>query len=334
MNTAHETIACPICHSDRTCFLFEGRDLTFGYPDSALMYQCKACHHLFAAGTLTPEQLTDMYSNYYPRADFNVDDYKPHKEKKGFLYWLDGEEAHAYRHVPENVRVLDIGCGYCETLGYHKARGCDVYGVEADENARRIAERFGFNVEIGLFDPKKYEANSFDYVTMDNVLEHVIDPLKTFRDVNGILKPGGKLIAAIPNPSAWSRYWFGQFWSEWHLPFHRHFYTRRSIEILAGQSGYEIEMMKSATESSFLLKNWARMFYIVFMGHNGRKSDTMCMCNGEIFDSDMKKKLPVKLYLFLKRIRFLCLSMRLADLFGRGNHNILIMRKTETVSQN
>jgi SAM-dependent methyltransferase len=157
--------------------------LVFGYPDSALVYQCRECKHIFVAGELTPEQLTDMYTNYYPRSNFNVDDYTPHKEKSGFLYWLDGEEGHAYRHVPKNVRVLDIGCGYCETLGYHKARGCEVYGVEADENARKIAERYGFNIEIGLFDPKKYEPESFDYVTMSCVLEHIIDPLKVLQGI-------------------------------------------------------------------------------------------------------------------------------------------------------
>jgi hypothetical protein len=76
--------------------------------------------------------------NYYPRAEFNVDDYEPYKEKSGFLYWSDGEEGHAYRHVPKNVSVLDIGYGHCETLGCHKARGCEVYGVEADENVKKL----------------------------------------------------------------------------------------------------------------------------------------------------------------------------------------------------
>ena len=103
-----------------------------------MIHQCRNCGHLFAVGKLTPEQLTEMYSNYYSRTQFDVETYKPYKEKGRFLHWLDGEDGHAFRHVPPNVRVLDIGCGYCETLGYHKSRGCEVYGVEADENAKRI----------------------------------------------------------------------------------------------------------------------------------------------------------------------------------------------------
>jgi hypothetical protein len=78
---------CPICHA---------KDLVFGHPDSAFVYQCRKCNHIFVAGILTPEQLTDMYSNYYSRSNYTIEDYEPYKEKSGFLYWLGGEEGHAY----------------------------------------------------------------------------------------------------------------------------------------------------------------------------------------------------------------------------------------------
>ena len=326
--TAQNTLntPCPICHSDKTKFLFEGWDLSFGYPDSAFVYQCCECGHLFVAGELTPEQLTDMYTNYYPRANFNVDDYEPHKEKSGFLYWLDGEEGHAYRHVPKNVRVLDIGCGYCETLGYHKARGCEVYGVEADENAKKIAERYGFNVEIGLFDAKKYEPNFFDYVTMSCVLEHIIDPLKALRGINEILKPGGRLIVSVPNPSAFGRYFFGRYWALWHLPFHRHWYSRRSIEILAKESGFAVQTVKSATESCRLLYTWG---YYFCAGKPGQKAHEAVQGFGQHFGNKCKQQWHIKLFSFLKKIRFLCLTMRLADLLGKGDYLLIILEKKE-----
>ena len=320
-------VPCPICNSRNTRFLFEGWDLKFGYPDSAFVHHCRDCGHVFVAGTLTPEQLTEMYTNYYPRSDFNVDDYEPYKEKKGFLYWLDGEEGYAYRHVPPNVRVLDIGCGYCEALGYHKARGCEVYGVEADENAKKIAERYGFNVDIGLFDPQKYEPESFDCVTMDFVLEHLVDPLKTLKEVNRILKPGGKLIAAVPNPSALGRYFFGRYWAPWHLPYHRHFYSRRSINILAENAGgYKVVSMKSATESVCLLGDWAMLFVL---GTKGKKAPQHGMNFGKHFDSEMKKRFDVQLFLLLKKIRLFSLPMRIADLCGIGNWNLIILEKRQ-----
>ena len=316
-------VPCPICHASKTRFLFEGQDLRFGYPDSAMVYQCNECRHIFCAGTLTPEQLTDMYTNYYPRSNFNVEDYEPYKEKKGFLYWLDGEEGFAYRHVPPNVCVLDIGCGYCGTLGYHKARGCEVYGVEADENAKKIADRYGFNIHIGVFDPSQYKPESFDCVTMDHVFEHVVDPLKTLKEINNILKPGGKLIAVVPNPSALGRYFFGRYWGGWHLPFHRHFYSRRSINILAENGGYKIITLKSATESAYLLYNWA----LFILGVQGQKEPRYSLTCGKHFDSEITRRFDVQLFLFLKKFRLLSLPMHIADMFGIGDWNLIILEK-------
>jgi len=316
---------CPICHSERTRFLMEGWDIVFGYPDSAFVYQCRDCDHLFVAGTLTMEQLTDMYTNYYPRSAYNIDDYEPYKEKKGFLYWLDGEEGFTHRHVPENVRVLDVGCGFCETLGYHKVRGCEVYGVEADENARKIGDRYGFNIHIGLFDPSQYEPEYFDYVTMDQVLEHTVDPLKTLQEIRGVLKPGGKLIIAVPNPYAFGRYWFGRYWQGWHLPFHRHFVSRKSMSILAEQSGFVIETMKSATRAHFLLTNWVLFFCA---GSKGKKAPPIFFTKGK-FDDQQKKRWDANLYLWLDKYRLFSWAERFADLCGVGDSNLFILKKKE-----
>ena len=324
-----ESIPCPICHSEKTKFLFEGWDLLLGYPDPALVYQCRDCKHIFVAGELTPEQLADMYTNYYQRSDFNVDDYEPYKEKSGFFYWLDGEEWSAFRHVPKNVRVLDIGCGRCETLGYHKARGCEVYGVELDENLQRIADHYGFNIHVGLFDPSQYEPEYFDCITMDEVFEHLVDPLKTLREINSILKPGGKFIANAPNPRSPGRLFFGKRWASWHLPYHRHFYSRKSIEILAKESGFTVHRIKSATMSCQLLNLWG--FYFT-AGKPGQKAPEATRNCGMNLSADVQKQWHIRLYTFLKKYRLLSLPMRVADLCGIGDWNIIILQKTGTHS--
>ncbi|MGL4944085.1 MAG: class I SAM-dependent methyltransferase [Thermoguttaceae bacterium] len=317
------TEICPVCHSEKTKFLFEGYDYWLGHPDSALVYSCSDCEHVFVAGELTPEQLTDMYTNYYPRSNFNVDDYKPYKEKNGFLYWLDGEEGLAYRHVPKNVRVLDIGCGYCESLGYHKARGCEVYGVEADENAKIIADKHEFHVKIGLFDPKDYEPCFFDYVTMDQVLEHAVDPLKTLADIDSILKPGGRFVVSVPNPHAFGRRFFGKYWLCWHLPFHRHFFSKKSVAEMAKQTGFVVDKMYSATRSNILLGNWGQ---IVARLTRNKSSALRCVSEGH-FDPETANRFDVSTYIFLKKLRFMCLSMRIADILGVGDWNLIVLRK-------
>ncbi|MCM3901720.1 MAG: class I SAM-dependent methyltransferase [Pyrinomonadaceae bacterium] len=214
--------------------------------------------------------LRDLYSNYYPRATFDLEWYQPHEEKFGLKAWLAGEKSSAFHWVPRNVRVLDIGCGFGASLGYHTARGCDVYGVEADENIRRVAEKFGYKVYVGPFDDSKYEAEFFDYVTMDQVIEHVTDPLSTLRGVARILKSGGTAILSTPNAGGWGAKFFGRHWINWHAPYHMQFFSRRSMQLSAEQAGLVVAEAKMITNSDWLRCQWIHLVSYPKLGEPSR----------------------------------------------------------------
>jgi SAM-dependent methyltransferase len=164
---------------------------------------------------------------------------------------------------------------------------------------------------------------------MDQVLEHVVDPLKTLKEIHGILKPGGKLMVAVPNPSAFGRRFFGRYWGGWHLPFHRHFFSRHSINVLAKNAGYGVVLMKSATESVNLLHNWVRLFVL---GAKGKAAPRYSQGFGKdseirVMNPEMKKRFAVRLYLFIRKIRLFSLPMRIADLLGLGDNNLIILER-------
>jgi SAM-dependent methyltransferase len=318
------TQTCPICQSNHTKFLFENYDIMFGYPESFVLNRCRDCGHIFLIGDFTNEMLSDLYTNYYPRKHFDLDQYKPYMETTGFFAWLDGDRALCHRWVPENVRVLDIGCGYCETLGYHKNRGCEVYGVEADENAAKIAERYGFNVHVGLFDVNNYEKDFFDYVTMNWVLEHCLNPEETLRQIYSVLKPGGKLIFSIPHLSCISRYTFGRLWHQWHTPYHLHLFSQRSARLLIEKTGFQWEGSKNFTISSLLLDQWAMLF---INAKQGQKSQWVRIGTAKYFDEKQEKIWFVQLYRFFEKIRIHAWLMRFADTIGMGDHLIYFATK-------
>jgi 2-polyprenyl-3-methyl-5-hydroxy-6-metoxy-1,4-benzoquinol methylase len=230
------------------------------------MYNCVHCEHKFLEGEFTPELLTKLYTDYYPRSTFDLDQYQPSPKVKGFKAWLNGERRMAYSWVPKNVSVLDIGCGFGETLGYHKSRGCDVYGVEADENIKRVAQKFGFKVHVGLFDPDNYEPDFFDYVTLDQVIEHVTDPLNTMRGIAKVLKPGGMAILSTPNSNGWGAKVFGRRWINWHAPYHLQHFTSTSMTIAVRQAELSVEKAVTRTSSEWLYYQWIHLFTYPQMG--------------------------------------------------------------------
>lgn len=234
-------------------------DDRYGYRGRFPLLECLNCGHMFLQGEFPPDVLYDLYSNYYPRSKFHLGSYQSAKEASGFKAWLDGEKSAAFHWVPRNVRVLDIGCGFGESLGYYRARGCDAYGVEADENIRRVVEKFGYKVHVGLFDPDVYEADFFDYVTMSQVIEHVTDPVQTLRGIARVLKPGGTAILSTPNASGWGASLFGRFWINWHAPYHLQFFTLRSMQLAAEQAGLCVEKIDTITPSAWLHFQWVHL---------------------------------------------------------------------------
>ncbi|MDR0336662.1 MAG: class I SAM-dependent methyltransferase [Planctomycetaceae bacterium] len=317
------TQICPICQSNRIKFLFENYDILFGYPESFVLNRCVACGHIFLVGDFTNEMLSDLYTNYYPRKQFDVDLYKPYPESAGFFSWLDGDRAACHRWVPKNVRILDIGCGYCETLGYHKKRGCDVYGVEADENAAKIAKRYGFNVHTGIFDAHCYEENFFDYVTMNWVLEHCVQPEETLRQIYSVLKPNGKLIFSIPNLFSLSRYVFGKLWRNWHTPYHLHLFSQQSARVLLEKTGFQYNGSKNFTVSNALMGQWAILFV---HGKRGEKS-TWASPGTNYLTEDQEKIWFVRLYRFFETIRIHAWLMRFGDAIGMGDDRLYFATK-------
>lgn len=250
---------CPVCLSDNCPEKYELYDDRFGFEGVFKLKACITCGHKFIEGDFTPELLTKLYSEYYPRSTFSLEKYKPYKKINHFKAWLDGAYFSAFRWVPENVRVLDIGCGFGETLGYHKARGCDVYGVEADKNILRVAEKFGYNVHVGLFNPDLYEPDFFDYVTMDQVLEHTTDPVETLKGVARVLKPGGAAVVSLPNSNGWGARVFGRKWINWHVPYHIQHFSLESMRIAAEKAGLKIEEHRTITNSDWLFCQWIHL---------------------------------------------------------------------------
>ena len=244
---------CPICASSKTKPLHRALfDDRYGYPGKFDLVRCTECKHTFLDAAFSESELTHLYSVYYPRSALDLDRYAPRKEARGFSAWFNGERRSAYTWVPPGVRILDIGCGFCESLGYHKQRGCEAFGVEADSNAQRVAERYGLDVAIGLFNPDLYPPESFDYVTLDQVVEHVVNPHDLFSGVARVLKSGGWVILSTPNAQGWGSHFFGRRWINWHPPYHLHHFSPQSMQLCATKAGLYVERQLTITPSDWL----------------------------------------------------------------------------------
>lgn len=311
---------CAICSSQKLETTLPLYDDRYGYPGEFSLLKCQNCGYFFLQGTFTPEILRDLYSNFYPRSSFDEKNHLPYQEATGFRAWFDGAKSSPFHWIPKNVKILDIGCGFGESLGYHQSRGCKVFGVEVDENIRRVADKYGYKVHVGLFDPNIYQKNFFDYVTMSQVIEHVTDPVQTLQGITRILKPGGLAILSTPNANGWGAKSFGRYWINWHAPYHLQFFTLQSMQLAVEQSGLTIEKTFTITPSAWLHYQW---IHLATYPSEGEPS--VFWSSG--VKRTLSQKVIIKLFTWLHRSQCNHFITRFFDALGLGDSQIFFIRK-------
>lgn len=311
---------CPICSSRTSTIHTDIYDDRYGYPGYFSIVKCSNCSHRSLRQEESPEPLTKLYTNYYPRRTYSIDQHQPQTETRGFRGWLNGVRGSAFYWVPRNVRILDVGCGFGESLAYYRLRGCDVYGVEADENIRQVADKFGYKIHIGPFDPAIYEANFFDYVTLDQVVEHVVDPIETLRGVARILKKGGVAIFSTPNSNGLWRRLFRQKWIHWHVPYHRQHFSQKSMSMAASQVGLKLKLVRTITNSEWLRYQWLHLLTYPSMG----KPSAFWSPDAQGEPKNMAWRIMAE---EIHKLKINHVLTRFADLMHLGDNYLFILRK-------
>ena len=66
-------------------------------------------------------------------------------------------------------------------------------------------------------------------IYMHHVIEHVPNPLETFRTLKGLLAPGGLIFGQTPDLALLGAPDFGDDWAQWHQPHHLTFFDKQTM---------------------------------------------------------------------------------------------------------
>lgn len=317
--TASLTAPCPVCEADSRSVARDLYDDRYGYPNSFVQFACAGCGHQFIPTSFTPENLGRLYTQYYPRGNFDAENFRPEVEKKGFSSWLNGDRSSAFRWVPRNVRVLDIGCGLGTTLAYHRNRGCVASGIEADANVQAIAARYNLDIRQGVFDGTQFESETFDFVTLDQVAEHVVDPHALFEGVARVLKSGGTAVITTPNAASVGARLFARKWLNWHVPYHIQFYTPKSLGLIAQKAGLEVVKHQTTTATAWQLYQWYHV-----LGYPKLGNPHSFWTTGQVPGDRPRAQAFVAL---MKRLHAHVWISRVLDMIGLGDNHVFVLRK-------
>ncbi|MBI4574822.1 MAG: methyltransferase domain-containing protein [Planctomycetes bacterium] len=127
------------------------------------------------------------------------------------------------------LRVLEVGSGHGVAVAAAALlRGADAHGVEpgcegfetvlvAAGSVLAASGLEGGRVRRGSAESLPHPDASFDLVFSTNVLEHVDDPGRALAEMARVLRPGGTLVAVVPN---YGSFWEGHYGLPWpaHAP--------------------------------------------------------------------------------------------------------------------
>lgn len=173
---------------------------------------------------------------------------------------------------PQAQRVLDVGC-HCGAFGagLKQAGVAEVWGCEINPDSAATAASRLDRVVSGPFVAEAVPDAYFDAVVFNDVLEHMADPAAALRVARAKLRPGGVVVASLPNLRHIDnllhivrdkdfRYEAVGVRDTTHL----RFFTLKSIPRLFEQAGYEVLRLDGINEAWWGPSLWRRAAFRLF----------------------------------------------------------------------
>ncbi len=242
---------CLVCGNTHFSPFITCKDYTVSQEHFNIV-SCNSCGFKFT----NPRPDNEVLGNYY-----KAESYVSHtNSKKGIInklyhivrnYTLKSKIKMVSGHVSRGT-ILDYGCGTGMFLSAINKAGWETYGMEPDDDARKIASENGNNVFSDKDRMKTYITDKkFNAITLWHVLEHVTDMEETLAFFKERLNNDGVLIIAVPNHVSYDATYYKEYWAAYDVPIHLHHFELKTMKGLVEKVGFKLQETKPMKFDSF-----------------------------------------------------------------------------------
>ncbi|MGC8947356.1 MAG: class I SAM-dependent methyltransferase [Anaerolineae bacterium] len=137
--------------------------------------------------------------------------------------------------MPGRGRLLDFGCADGFFLELARIDGWEVFGVEVSRPmAEEASRRLGIPIAPSL---EELPQQSFDAITLWEVIEHLPEPMATLTQLRERLRSGGVLMLSTPNAGHWQAVRAPDRWTAYRPPAHLVLFTADALHLALGKAG-------------------------------------------------------------------------------------------------
>lgn len=273
---------CPVCRSQNSktiysCDFLEpgiknflqdyyagGKGIEFQYLKNAkyVLDECNDCGLIYQQEVPDDSLLLKLYEQWIDPQE----NLEHHKRTDDLNYY--SEYAHEimriiayFNKIPSSLKFLDFGMGWGKWALMAKAFGCDTYGTDLSVIKMKHAQNCGIKV-MSYSEISTYQ---FDFINVDQVLEHTREPLETLSYLKKSLKADGLMKVCVPDGYDIKRRlkigeWKAPRWTRNSLnpvgPLeHINCFNHNSLIMLSTMAGLEIATIPKAKKFPLLIRN-------------------------------------------------------------------------------
>jgi 2-polyprenyl-3-methyl-5-hydroxy-6-metoxy-1,4-benzoquinol methylase len=238
------TVPCNLCGGTASTQIFASRLTDLGERDVQEIFACTSSAYGECGPIVKCDACGFMYQNPQPdpawilSAYEDVVDTRYEDEREGRLHTFRRELQEIGR-LTEPGRALDVGSHVGVFVEVARDMGWHAEGVEPSRWAARVARERGLSVTCGTLDDLHARAESYELVTLWDVIEHLPDPWAELHRFHGLLRPGGLLAISTMDVDAPVARLLGRHWP-WYMQMHLFYFSRRTLTQLVERAGYEV----------------------------------------------------------------------------------------------
>lgn len=163
-----------------------------------------------------------------------------------------------------DIRILDVGCSNGVFVHIAGSLGMQAEGVDTSPQAVADGIKRGLKLHQGYLQDIAFQDESFDVVTMYEVIEHVAESADLIKECARILRPGGLLLIGTGNANSWTRFIRRGKWDflNDHVG-HVNFFSPRSLTIAAPRFGFRVVKVVTYSVKFFEKNEVNPVFYRV-----------------------------------------------------------------------
>jgi len=305
-----------------SCILCQGNDLKLiSEKDSKskgelIICVCNACSMVSQNPIPTEEQVEQYYATEYRQ------DYKQVFEPKLKHVYRAGNLAF-YRLgflTKNNVtsgKLLDVGAGGGEFTYVSSQLGFDSAGIEPNIGYSNYArDQYQANVKTGQLADVD---DKFDVITMFHVMEHIPDPVKTFKKLYDLLNEDGSLFIEVPNIESFSQSPTNTFFKA-----HIHYFSAITLIACASKYFVSVDLDNSGNNISILFNRRSSIKEFELPKNLDIEASKVLVIQKSWFNYIFKGKGYLKA---LNRVRVIIQDMRLTKIEPKAILEAIVSKK-------